>query len=410
MRNKPILFVIMSLCLQFSALNVVTGQETKTDFPKFRAHLVDKFPGGYKVAAAGLNRDGKLDIIGLSTNPANLVWYENPSWAKHVITTQTKENIDLAVADIDGDGRLDLALANQFGMSRTDSGGLIHWLKCPEDPTLEWELHYIGDEPTSHRLLWGDFDGDGKTNLLNVPIMGRDAKEPDWNVGVNLMWFDCTEGSGNPAKNLWKRRIIDNKLTVIHGASVIDWDDDGLDDILTASFEGVYLFCPFLSNNTVIWRKFQIGAGYQTDEPARGASEIALGNGGSVDRRFLASIEPWHGDNVVVYTPQPGADILWKRNVIDSTFNEGHALVTADVDGDGADEIIAGYRGKGASLFLYRAAGSDGTSWKRTTLDDGDMATSGLSTADLNGDGLLDIIAVGSSTGNIKWYENQGPR
>jgi hypothetical protein len=406
MRNKLIPFFIVSVCLQFSVLITVSAQESE-----FRAHLIDEFPGGYKVAAADLNRDGRPDIIGLSTNPANLVWYENPTWTKHVITTQTKENIDLAVADINGDGRLDLALANQFSMSRTDAGGLVHWLKCPEDPTREWEMRYIDDEPTSHRLLWADIFGNGTKNLVNVPIMGRNAKEPDWNVGVNLLWYSAPEDpekTDDPAHSLWDRKLIDNSLTVIHGASIVDWDGDGHDDILTASFEGVHVFMSNVSGKNVFWKKRHVGAGYQTDEPARGASEIALGQIGSKDTPFLASIEPWHGNNVVVYTLEDG---LWMRRVVDSTFNGGHALVSADVDGDGTDEIIAGYRGKGASLFLYRTEGTSGVSgksWERTTLDDGDMATSGLCTADINGDGMLDIIAVGSSTGNIKWYENLG--
>ncbi|MFC1650254.1 FG-GAP repeat domain-containing protein, partial [Candidatus Latescibacterota bacterium] len=190
----------------------------------------------------------------------------------------------------------------------------------------------------------------------------------------------------------------------------VDWDGDGHEDILTASFEGVHVFSPKVRENKVSWIKRHVGAGYQTEEPERGASEIAFGRISSSNRRFLATIEPWHGDNIVVYTPGDGSDKLWRRSVIDGTFNEGHALVCADVDGDGIDEIIAGYRGKGSSLFIFRADGSDGTSWKRITLDDGDMATSGICTADINGDGFLDIIAVGTSTGNIKWYENQGFR
>ncbi|MFC1538993.1 FG-GAP repeat domain-containing protein [Candidatus Latescibacterota bacterium] len=405
MSKKLILIIIMFISIQFSVLSLIQGQDTKPDFPQFRAHVVDKFPGGYKVAVADLNNDGRPDIIGLSTNPANLVWYENPSWEKHVITTKTKENIDLAVYDIDNDGRLDIALADEFGMSRTTAGGLLHWLKCPDNPTREWELTYIGEEPTSHRLLWADINGDGKKELVNVPIMGRGAKEPDWNVGVNLVWFDVPE---NPSKNRWEPQLIDNTLTVIHGASVVDWNGDRCEDILTASFEGVHVFSPNVRENMVAWKKNHIGEGYQTDAPERGASEIALGEIGSSSNRFFATIEPWHGDNVVVYTPGKERDTLWNRHVIDSTFNEGHALVCADIDNDGIDEIIAGYRGKGASLFIFRADGSDGTSWKRITLDNGDMATSGICTADINGDGYLDIIAVGTSTGNIKWYENTG--
>jgi len=409
MRKLAILLVIV--CFNLALLNqaeITIAQEkekAKTDFPAFQAHLIDSFPGGYKVAVADLNNDSRLDIIGLSTTPAHLVWYENPSWEKHVITTKTKENIDLAACDIDGDGRIDLALASEFNMRRTTAGGLLHWLRCPDDPTREWTIRYIGEEPTSHRLVWADIDGDSRKELLNAPIMGRGAQEPEWNVGVNLVWFEIPD---NPEQSPWEPRLIDNQLTVLHGVSVVDWDGDECDDILTASFEGVHLFRSKVQGNVVSWEKSHLGEGFQTDAPERGSSEIALGHLNSSKQRFLATIEPWHGNNVVVYIPGAKMNEKWERHVIDESFNQGHALVCADIDGDGDDEIIAGYRGKGTSLYIYRCMDLKGTSWMRIPLDEGDMATSGICTGDINGDGLLDIVAVGTATANIKWYENSG--
>jgi hypothetical protein len=76
------------------------------------------------------------------------------------------------------------------------------------------------------------------------------------------------------------------------------------------------------------------------------------------------------------------------------------------LDGDGNDEIVAGFRGPGTSLYVYYAADSSGENWKRQLLD-GEMAASGVAIADVNGDGRLDVVAIGSSTGNVKWYENR---
>jgi hypothetical protein len=36
------------------------------------------------------------------------------------------------------------------------------------------------------------------------------------------------------------------------------------------------------------------------------------------------------------------------------------------------------------------------------------MAASGCVVADLNGDKRIDIVCIGSSTANLKWYENLG--
>ncbi len=58
-----------------------------------------------------MNHDGKPDIIALAAGLSELVWYENPGWQRHVIVSGRKEMIDLAVADIDGDGIPELLLA-----------------------------------------------------------------------------------------------------------------------------------------------------------------------------------------------------------------------------------------------------------------------------------------------------------
>lgn len=170
----------------------------------------------------------------------------------------------------------------------------------------------------------------------------------------------------------------------------------------------VTLYRPGRQGNGVGEQKTRLASGEQVDPAKRGSSEIVVGRVGHKMGRFLATIEPWHGDKVVVYTPGPDAHIPWQRTVIDATFNEGHALICADVDADGDDEMVAGYRGKGQSLYIYDYVGSMQTKWKRIPLDEGDMAASGLDAADINADGHLDIICVGTASSNIKWYENLG--
>ena len=150
------------------ACRFLMAQETEKEnavFPEFKAHLVDRLPGGYKAGVADVDGDGKLDIIGLATEPSFLVWYKNPSWEKYVLNLKAKEYVDLAPYDIDRDGRTDITIAHEFGMSRTASGGLLHWLRRPDDPTQEWPMYVIGAEPTSHRIRWADIDGDGHKEL-----------------------------------------------------------------------------------------------------------------------------------------------------------------------------------------------------------------------------------------------------
>jgi len=87
-------------------------------------------------------------------------------------------------------------------------------------------------------------------------------------------------------------------------------------------------------------------------------------------------------------------------------FQDGHALVTADLNRDGRDEIVAGYRGRGGGLVYYAAEDDQGSRWKRYDINIGGITAASCAVADLNGDGKLDIVCIGSATANLVWYEN----
>src|SRR6185295_14098402 len=153
------------------------------------------------------------------------------------------------------------------------------------------------------------------------------------------------------------------------GIFITDWDKDGREDILTASFLGLDLFSFGTSGR---WRRTKIAIGNPDPWPSSGSSEIAVGK---LEReRFLGALEPWHGNQVVIYHQR---EHRWQRHVIDTTLNDGHVLLTADLNLDGRDEIIAGYRGQGRSVYIYSAEDSHGRRWTRQTLDDGGIAAAG---------------------------------
>ncbi len=399
------------------------GRAAINELPRWRVHDVAKIPHGYQVAVADVNADGRPDVLALSSEESVVEWYENPSWKSRAITTKTRKNISLAPLFREGYPERGVALASDFALEESDRGGNIWWSELPNPPESEWSLRLIGQIPTSHRLRWADLSGDGRLALVDAPIIGFGVKSPDYKVGARLTWFEVPEvllrghavGAKKPAE--WAAHLIDDTLTVVHGIQVLDWDGDGRDEILTASFEGVHLFHASGSGTDLQWKKVELATGYQPAsgvltsrvEVHRGSSEIGVGKVGG--RRFLATIEPWHGHQVAVYLEDEHAHAgkLWNRHVIDSSFRDGHALACADLDGDGNDEIVAGYRGSGTSLYVYYTTEPSGVGWERQTLDT-EMAASGVTLADINGDGRLDVVCVGASTGNVRWYENLGSR
>ena len=131
-------------------------------------------------------------------------------------------------------------------------------------------------------------------------------------------------------------------------------------------------------------------------------------------RRMIATVEPMHGNKLVVYTPPaPASDAAWTRQVLDETLVDGHALACGDLAGLGRDQIVVGWRamskpGVKVGIKLFTPRDAAGQEWKQTLIDDNTMACEDLCLADLDGDGRLDIIAAGRATRNVKIYFNQG--
>lgn len=367
----------------------------------------------YAVTVADMNGDGRLDIVAVL--PKSVVWYENPgsntaAWPAHKVQERPatdKDNVCLAVHDIDGDGRPDIALGASWQPTNTSSGGTLQWLRNTGKDEI-WPLHPISEEPTLHRMRWGDIDGDGKKELIVAPLHGRGTKGPDWEGnGLRLLVFRVP---ANPSRDAWPVEVADESLHIGHNLIVEDYDGEKGDEIWIASKEGVHV----VKKTDGAWRKFKLGEG--------APGEIKLGR---VNRqRVVATVEPWHGNGAVIYEEPPakkdpqGAPpdpkhrtplgTLWPNQMIEERLASGHALAWADFDGDGSDELAVGWREKNFGVALYKR-GPD-AKWSRAqTIDDGGMATEDLATADLDGDGRPEVIAGGRATGNVRiyWNENQ---
>jgi hypothetical protein len=360
---------------------------------------------GYATVLVDVNGDRKNDIVVVDAD--RVVWYENPSWKVHTIIrgATKRDNVCIAPHDIDGDGRVDFALGADWRPFDTASGGTIQWLRQGESIDEPWQVIAIAEEPTTHRMRWIDTDGDATPELVVVPLMGRGTTKPLWaERGVRVLAFTIP---ADPVRDRWPAVVIDEGMRVTHNFIPTDMDGDGVAEILCTSFEGVNL----LARGPAGFRRTRIGEGNQATTPSRGASEIKRGSlGGTAD--YIATIEPWHGDQVVTYT-RPAADSTpWRRRVIDEDLKWGHAVWCANLDDDPADELIVGIRDHKddtwrSGVRIYDAADAAGTAWRRTLVDPAGVAVEDLAAGDLDGDGRVDIVAVGRATKNVRIYWNR---
>ncbi len=364
-----------------TALGLVMAAVCALAQPQFREHTVATgLKGGYQVVPFDVNGDGRLDLIALSSGLKDLEWYENPgpgvdAWPRHVIASGFNRMINVGVLD-----RNTLFLAHEFANEAAKSIGIVSVLRRPpgggDGPSSVEEIDRL---TTSHRLRAADIRGDGRKVMINAPLTGAKASAPDYADNAPLVYYGAD-----------RKRVLLNEANrgVVHGILITDWNGDRRDDVMTASFSGIHIHS--LGRD---------GKWTRTEFSAEPSSDVAVGRLGR--ERFVAAIEPWHGNRIAVYSGG-------KRQVIEETLADGHTIAAADFDGDGRDEVVAGCRQGPKSVFLYKNTG--GTTWTRQTVDDGGISAAACAPADLNGDGRPDLACIGSATANLKWYENLAPK
>ncbi|HTN06699.1 VCBS repeat-containing protein [Agriterribacter sp.] len=364
--------------------------------PQFRGQVIDDHISiGYGIALGDVDGDGKPDI--LLADKKQIVWYRNGDWKRRVIAENLTEhdNVCIAAQDINGDGKVEVAVGAQWNPSETsnaDQSGAVFYLKRPANPEQMWEPVRLPHEPTTHRMKWVKAD-DEKYYLVVLPLHGRGNSGGE-GAGVKVLAYQYPDDVNGE----WKIFMPDASMHLTHNFDMHLSENKKQNGLYIAGKEGIRWIKTDFSKQAA--GKATAIAGME-----QAAGEVRAGKL-APDKSFIATIEPMHGTAVVVYVRDDNA----KRIVLDDDVKEGHALAVADFLGVGSDQVVAGWRAPGkegkVGVKLYVKKDAGGTQWQPYWIDDNGMACEDIQVMDLNGDGKPDIVASGRATQNLKIYWN----
>ncbi|MDX9975179.1 MAG: VCBS repeat-containing protein [FCB group bacterium] len=375
------------LSLAFLVMGDVRAEEPSPGVG-FKTHRIGDYRGE-ACGAGDFNKDGKLDIVALP------FLYLAPEFKATKICEIAgevdnegkgyRDDFMNAPFDVDGDGWLDVITVTWFAKK-------AEWLRNPGEAGGPWPRVLIAEAGNFEAGSLCDVDGDGKVDDILPDTQDtawyehRDgafikhvvsAKPMTWGVGCGDVngdgrpdivrpeaWF---EGPADPSSQEWKEHpldLVNRDKTIPDVANILvhDVNGDGLADLIASAAHdyGIYWY-----------------------EQAR----------------------------------QDGA-ITFKRHLIDDSWSQVHSMTMADLDNDGALELIAAKRFMAHNgtdpgemeppcVYWYDLAQKPEVVWTRHTVSEKEGIGSGLNiaTADIDGDGDQDIVVTGK-WGGPAWFEN----
>jgi FG-GAP-like repeat len=348
------------------------------------------------VAIADVNKDGKTDIlIGDS-------WYEAPSWAKHDIRNpgdygdglrSYSECMTCWADDVNGDGWVDEIVVGFPGVAAL-------WYENPQGKDGMWTRHEVWPSACNETPLYADLFGDG----TRVLVMGWQPKGKQ-DEG-QMAWFTPERDSKAPwqmhaiSEQATKEKPVPGTQQFSHGLGIGDLNGDGRKDVICTG--GWWEQPKNARNASAPWAFHPAKLGDAV------ADMIAYDVNGDGKADVIASSA--HKFGIWAFEQgevKDGSPEFTKHDLFPDLVSETHALIAADINGDGLKDLVTGKRfwshgksepgsEKPARLYWFEAAkSSDGkTTFTPREIDDQSGIGTQFVVADFNGDGLLDIITA----------------
>ncbi len=386
----------LTTLLFLSGIILVASGQVKWEHISSKTDMIDVPNKGKEqtsAAVADFDNDGINDFcISERTSAPGLVWYQRTStgWKKHIVEDAICfiEAGTIAL-DVDNDGDQDIIAG---GESKTNQ---VWWWEnpYPDYSKPAWPRYLIRNTGGKkiHDQIAGDFDGDGKTDLVfwaqgdQTLYFTRIPADPytiaEWKLIPVYKYYSDSQMEQHGTYPGWKG------TNEHEGLAKSDIDGDGIPDIVGGGLWFKYLGDDRFSYNVIDGAyTFSRSAAGQLVKGGRPEVVLVVGDG----------LAPLYMYEYQKYT--------WTRKEIVPMVSNGHSLSIIDFDGDGNmdiwyAEMTLGGNTRAVNRILF--GDGKGNFPHDMVISEGiDLHDSEI--VDLDGDGDLDILG--------KPYDGDAPR
>ncbi|MCH7908196.1 MAG: VCBS repeat-containing protein [Candidatus Hydrogenedentes bacterium] len=214
-------------------------------------------------------------------------------------------------------------------------------------------------------------------------------------IADDITWWENDDGFGGS----WTEHTIDPSFNTARSVLAVDIDGDGDMDVLGAAY----------TDDDITWWENTNGLGTAWTEHtidgafdgAWAASAADIDGDGDMDVLGAA----FNADDITWWENTDGVGTAWTEHTIDANFNGALAVNSADVDGDGDLDVLGtGYWAD--QIAWWENDDGAGTAWTKHTIQGGFGGARSVYAADVDGDGDVDVLGAAFDADEVSWWEN----
>lgn len=311
-------------------------------------------------------------------------WYENKGGNKfsyHRISQGGSTNTKIYVADMDGDGDVDVVHGTGDWGDQQPGGLAIY-----ENRGRSWKQHWLLKGEDIDRVWAGDIDGDKAMDV----VFERDEK---------LYWMANEKQNGSK----WSKARPFGDFNGVRLTSAHDFDRDGDDDFI--------YYVPdneigWLENNNKgqSWKQHRLGTdlSHRYATMAQSIEPVDFDGDGDID--IIAGNGSYVG-GVHVFINADGKGTFAPSKLLErDNYNQAGHVIAADVNGDKRIDVLAGSEhSNGVHTFSYDPAAQ--ACGKATAFKDRIERIISMRAGDFDKDGDLDLVVAKAGYGLV-YLEN----